>query len=380
MKITWVGPYKPVPGESGAELRSYYLMKNLKRQGFDLEGIFLASHGDECEQFFDSVKIVESSRWLNYLRTLVNRLQGLPLSYGRYRRPNLLSGCSESSLFYVDHLHMTANLFPAFKRPYWLDEHNLEYVLWSEYSRSRPGLIATMLGWEARRIKKYELEAISHSRGTGIPAEVQLNKLPDKLRKKTSVIPNGVPNNWLNDGEKRLNKVGDKLTTLGFIGSYKWRPNRTGMDKFLRLVWPDLKQKYDFLQLYLAGDSPPASWSDKPGVHCPGRVPSSAEFFANIDLLVVPLKVGSGTRLKILEAAARAVPVVGTVKAVSGLTGVDVKAVDSIDKLDRSIQEILDAGDSLAELREKNWSVVADEYCWTKIGKKLARVLQNCNY
>jgi glycosyltransferase involved in cell wall biosynthesis len=101
------------------------------------------------------------------------------------------------------------------------------------------------------------------------------------------------------------------------LGSQGWLPNEDSVGWFLAEVWPLTLAALPGAILHLFGAAPPGPLPAGVIVHPPPR--ESAEAFAPGSILAVPLRIGSGVRIKVLEAWARGVPVVGTPAALSGL-------------------------------------------------------------
>lgn len=116
----------------------------------------------------------------------------------------------------------------------------------------------------------------------------------------------------------------DDGRTLLFVGSFGYRPNLDGVLWFVREVWPRVRASAgNELRLRLVGRDPPdtirALHSAATGVDVVGPVDEVAAAYAEATLAIAPLHTGSGTRIKIIEAAAYGVPVVTTRLAARGL-------------------------------------------------------------
>ncbi|HEV8630285.1 MAG TPA: glycosyltransferase [Thermoanaerobaculia bacterium] len=98
-----------------------------------------------------------------------------------------------------------------------------------------------------------------------------------------------------------------------------WRPNREGAERFVAATWPRVRERLPGAVLHLFGDVAVAA----PGVTLHPVPADSAAAFAAGSLLVVPLAVASGVRMKVLEGWARGVPVVATPAAAAGLDAAD---------------------------------------------------------
>ncbi|WP_324780176.1 glycosyltransferase [Thiobacillus sedimenti] len=96
-------------------------------------------------------------------------------------------------------------------------------------------------------------------------------------------------------------------TTLLFVGSLWYGPNREGIDRFLAHCWPVIRAARPAARLLLAGAAPPAlraEWERYPGVTAPGFVDDLGEAYRNAALTIAPIHSGGGTNIKILESIA----------------------------------------------------------------------------
>jgi glycosyltransferase involved in cell wall biosynthesis len=96
-------------------------------------------------------------------------------------------------------------------------------------------------------------------------------------------------------------------STLLFVGSLWYPPNRMGIDRFLARSWPAIKAAQPRARLLLVGAAPPAvrqAWEQYPDVVAPGFVDDLAEAYRNSAFTIAPIHSGGGTNIKILESLA----------------------------------------------------------------------------
>ncbi|MBI3431382.1 MAG: glycosyltransferase family 4 protein [Hydrogenophilales bacterium] len=96
-------------------------------------------------------------------------------------------------------------------------------------------------------------------------------------------------------------------STLLFVGSLWYAPNRKGIDRFLSRCWPLIKAACTHARLLLVGTAPPAvrqAWERHPGVSAPGFVDSLEDAYRNAAFTIAPIYSGGGTNIKILESLA----------------------------------------------------------------------------
>src|SRR5262249_12242507 len=139
--------------------------------------------------------------------------------------------------------------------------------------------------------------------------------------KNCVVVPNGVDTQFFAPQRALPGKEGQPVQ-LVFTGAMDYLPNADGMRWFLRSVLPELDHRLPRYKLTIVGKNPPADlrvW-ERPGkIEFTGRVEDVRQYTRSADMFVVPLQVGGGTRLKILEALAMQIPVVSTRIGAEGL-------------------------------------------------------------
>jgi len=151
---------------------------------------------------------------------------------------------------------------------------------------------------------------------------------------RVEVVPNGYRR--VADPVGRV-AVGDPPTVL-FQGTLRYPPNAEGARFLVREVAPRLRALVPRVRIRLVGTTAPglSGLDDPPSVTLVGQVPDMSVELAVADLVVVPLRFGSGTRLKVLEAFAQKVPVVSTTLGAEGLgvgDGVHLLLADTPDGL-----------------------------------------------
>lgn len=109
---------------------------------------------------------------------------------------------------------------------------------------------------------------------------------------------------------------------LAFVGSYSFRPNADAAHRLIAEVFPLIRRAVPEARLEIIGEAPeqiPSFNAQPEGVHFRGFAPSMADAYLDVRLLCCPIRIGSGTRLKIIEAASFGVPTVSTSLGAEGL-------------------------------------------------------------
>jgi glycosyltransferase involved in cell wall biosynthesis len=159
-----------------------------------------------------------------------------------------------------------------------------------------------------------------------------------------TVVPNVAPFDARPVPRSRKPRIG----TVLFVGTMGYAPNDDGARWFITRVWARLRQaSRSPLQLVLAGTNPTAALvrlGRRHDIVVTGAVPDVSPYYRAADLVVIPLRTGGGTRIKLLEAAARGVPVVSTTLGAEGTTfrhGRDLLLADTEERLAGACASVL---------------------------------------
>ncbi len=256
--------------------------------------------------------------------------RGLPLSVARHSLPAVrreVAGLLAAEAFDVVHAEQLQALSqvprPSRQRPIppvVLRAQNVESALWAATARSRGGLAGALLAIEARRLASWEGRAVRRAATTvALTTEdaVRLAELAGaaaagKVRVVAAPFPARLP-------AAGASLPGDPAVVV--LGSAGWLPNADSVAWFRSAVWPAVHAVLPKATLHLFGadGEEPAPGETTAGIVAHPSPEDSADAFPAGALLAVPVRIASGVRMKILEAWARGVPVVGTPEAVSGL-------------------------------------------------------------
>jgi len=198
--------------------------------------------------------------------------------------------------------------------------HNIEYQIWERLANEASSFRKYYFKDLCSRIKKFEVNAWSEADIlipiTDEDAAVVAQLLPEK---KIIVAPFGI------DISKVKSSKAFEGKWIGYhIGAMDWLPNAEGISWFLDNLWGDLHKEVPSFEFHFAGRNMPGSFEkyEQEGVVCAGEVESAQQFIADKKVLIVPLRSGSGIRIKILEAMAAGKLVVSTSVGMQGISGV----------------------------------------------------------
>jgi len=191
-----------------------------------------------------------------------------------------------------------------------------------------------------------------------------------------TVVPTGV------DTEKYTVAPPSKADPpkIVFLGSMDWEPNIDAVSHFCRDIFPRIQAQFPSAIFQVVGRNPDAGVKQlaSASVEVTGTVPSVAEYLREATVVVVPLRAGGGTRLKIFEAMATGKAVISTTIGAEGLavnSGRDLILADDANAFaDATILLLSDP--ALRRRYEEAAARLANQYDWSKIAEQFAVVLQ----
>lgn len=248
-------------------------------------------------------------------------LSGVPFSIARHSLPAVrreverLLAEERFDLVHAEQLQALPQAEPAFARgiPVVLRAQNVESDLWRATSRRQGGARGTALAVEADRLARWEGRAVGRSAVTLALTAEDAARLRELARGGGRVRVVRAPFPALPPGEGRL--PGEPAVVV--FGSRGWLPNEDSVAWFLAEVWPAIRAELPGAVLHAFGADAGAAGAS--GVVLHPSPQDSAAAFPPGSILAVPLRIASGVRIKVLEAWARGVPVVGTPAALAGL-------------------------------------------------------------
>jgi glycosyltransferase involved in cell wall biosynthesis len=261
-----------------------------------------------------------------------------------------------------------------------LDLHNIEHELVERRAATarRPVRRAT-LGLEARKVRREEL-AICRRFDlllTTSDRETRILRAWDMPRVET--IVNTIDTVRLT-GPAVPQDAGPRLA---FIGTTHVDANRDGVRYFMEEVFPLVRDTAPDVEVDIVGGVPPAdirAYDALPGVRVTGQVKDVRDYMATARALIVPLRSGGGTRLKILEGLSFGVPTVSTSIGAEGLDlvpGEHLLIADEPRSFADAVLAILDDAALRSRLRASGRQFVEEHYDWRVVQDRLRVVLES---
>jgi glycosyltransferase involved in cell wall biosynthesis len=387
MRILYVSPDISWPLSFGGDIRKWNVLQGLLQAG-ETDALVLLRPGRRlspeaftgCGRILPVNDVAMTEREARMYGSTIGRGlltlgRQLPYEYLGGSRPELrdelerLVPFESYDLVWFAGARRAIHVVPLTCGPTILDGDDFEYVREYLVLRSEPWYGAKVWNY-VNVVKLWAMERAFHRRFSGV-----VRCSPDDARRHAAanvvVIPNGtvVPPETPWRPDRRLLFVGD----LGYT------PNRQGLEWFLESVWPAVRRAVPDAQLDLVGRN--ATWAlttahGKNGVVVHGFVDDLAPFYRRAASSIAPLFAGGGTRLKILESLAYAVPVVSTRL---GAFGIDVPPGHGLVLADTPVEfaarcaEFLMATEAPISPAKVGRDLVAARYDWQAIRSAVAR-------
>jgi polysaccharide biosynthesis protein PslH len=374
-------PAVPVAANTGGALRAMSVLRALD-SAFTLT---VVARGRDNEQDNVLARLLRGRVHLvggpTPIAALVNETSavatGLPAGYCRYGWfPPLLKELLETRRFdfvHFDHPH-AALAWPQIKRlqpqaRLVLDAHNVEAEVVERFAGSAPHWQRKALRWQAARIRELERE-LSRSLDLVLTcSDKDAAAFREMGARRVRVVPNAIPPLSPPLVAQRRHVV--------FVGSLDWRPNADAATVLAKEIWPRCRALLPGARLLIVGRSPSLQVRALAShdVVIEGDVPSVRPYLDRAFATAIPLRAGSGTRIKILEAWAAGVPVVASRIAAEGLPhsdGVDLLLAEAPAEFARALVRLW-RDRRLADELARQGARTAEPFTAEKVGETVER-------
>lgn len=396
MRILYVATRICWPVRSGAHLRDFHIARHLARHakltyiGMDSgeDGTPVQDVSEVSIEPFGDAEVIRVRRNAGY--SVNNVVRGLigprPLTLLNYTSPLVMQQLERvltrdrfdviqiEGVYIGAYIERIRQLAPrALLNSDW---HNIESEIMSRYAENAPGLARRLYarrtafllrGQENQLLRDCDTHTVCSER----ERQVLLGR---ELNSHIEVIPNGVDvASFASSPEPNAARH-----NLIFVGAMDYHANVAAVLFFAREVWPAIYRRRPDLQFIVVGSKPAAEvlkLRQQPGITVTGTVDDVRPYYHSALAAVVPLRVGGGTRLKILEAMAAGTPVISTGLGAEGLpvtNGTDILLADSPEAMVEcavSLNQDSDVWKGLAAAGRK----LVVQYDWPVIGEKLLR-------
>jgi len=260
-----------------------------------------------------------------------------------------------------------------------LFQHNVESEIWRRHSETASNPVKkAMYGMEFGKMQRYERIVVLKFQHTVAVSESDRTLMMQWVDgNRVTVVPTGV-----DLAQYRPNPdESEPGPVVTFVGAMDWEPNVDGVEYFTSEIWPAIKADVPEARLRIVGRNPDRrvkKWASE-SIEVTGRVPSVVEYLHRSAVVIVPLRIGGGTRLKIYEAMATAKAVVSTTVGAEGLDvhhGRDIMLADDSHSFAQAVIMLL-RDRELRRRYERAAAETAARCDWPAIGERFQEVLHS---
>jgi glycosyltransferase involved in cell wall biosynthesis len=395
VRILWVKANKLLPVHSGGDIRSYNIAHGLAAQ-HDLT--FLSYYDGTRDQEYEkelkhhfpgsvcfcTEKPTTSlpTRVLDYMARFSSEAPYAVSRFASQRVREKLRGWFQEQSFDVvvcDFLDAAVNFPRKITIPTVLFQHNVESEIWRRLALVQPYParkflykveFAKMVRYERKMVRRFQhvIAVSEHDRKL-------MSRWVDPAR--ITVVPTGVDLKQF-----KGNSSGMQMENLViFVGAMDWGPNVDAVQYFCEEIWPEVRAKIPGARFRIVGRNPDRRVQKLAGesIDITGSVPSVVEHLDAAAVVVVPLRIGGGTRLKIYEAMAASKAVVSTSVGAEGLDvhhGSDIVLADDPTTFAENVVNLL-RDEKLRRRYEQSAAALAAKYDWAAITEEFLSVLRS---
>lgn len=394
MRILWVKADKLLPVQNGGNIRTYHVLRYLSsRHQLTFYSYYGGSPDPNYErelqqQLPGAIAVCTGKRELSGAARGIDYLAHLgaepPYAVSRFAHPGVQAQLrtwfreQKFDVAVCDFLDAAVNFPGRLSTPSVLFQHNVESEIWRRHADTATNPAKkTMYRMEFKKMLRYERSAVRKFQHVIAVSENDRSLMTQWVdADRVTVVPTGVD---LAQYAPDAN-ASEPAPLVTFIGAMDWEPNVDGVEYFCSEVWPAIKAEVPEARFRIVGRNPVRrvqKWASD-SIEVTGRVPSVVEHLRQSAVVIVPLRIGGGTRLKIYEAMATAKAVVSTTVGAEGLdvhSGRDIILADDAKAFSQSVVMLL-RDRTLRKRYEAAAAETASRYDWPAIGQRFAEVLQ----
>lgn len=383
MKIAFITPYLPFPPDTGGKIRTFHLAKALSlHHSVDLFTVHYGSApslGPSLPQIFKRIQMVQLTKppdsRSRFVRSLIDPL---PRVVGHFQTPDAVREIHQQlsdgayDLLVVDEICM-ASYVEGLRQPRIIMRQKIDSLHYLEIAATQPfGKERLLQGMEARRLRSFErISTAKFDAGVCCSADdaAVVNQLNPRI--PVTVIGNGVDMDHFVPREEVAGPP-----TLLYTGTMHYYPNIDAVHFFFKEIHPHLVRLVPDVRILIVGHEPPPDileWKRLPGVEITGSVPDIRPYLERCTATIVPLRLGGGTRLKIMESIAAARPVVSTSVGAEGVGMRDrehLLIADDPEKFAECAAELLRDPALRQQLTSRAQPFVAGRFSWKVLGER----------
>ncbi len=395
LSILYVSPVPASPPRFGAQSRMHGLMTQLARR-HDLAGVMLIEDVFDAEEsrsamqtYCPDVVLVPNPFAREGLTKRLQQLRSLASAHSferlRVTVPALqpaLDRVLRAKRFDIVNLEFSflgyCNLRqapPGEKPPaVVVNSHNIDFDLGRQFARTGGLVRRGYAGANWRKLRREELTTYLDADGVYLCSAADEQRLLDEIPgTRTAVIPNAADVEYYQP--RPTDPPPDKCTVV-FFGLLSYIPNVDAVIHFMKDIWPRIAEAHPEARCKIIGARPSPSILELAGpqVELTGFVPDLRPHLAAASVVVVPLRIGGGTRLKIVEAMAMGKAIVSTTLGAEGIEAVprrDILIEDQPEAFANAVNRLIADPGLAARIGQSARQLAVERYSWSEAARAL---------
>ena len=389
LKVLVLDEEIPYPPNSGKRIRTWNLLRSLARR----HDISLLCYGDADDSAAEALREAgirlhlvkpkaHATGWRLYSLLLLNLFSTLPFSvskhYSRHFHSRFRALLAQESwdLIQCEWTPYARFVSDVCRVPAFVATHNVESQILERRKHHAENLVAQIFFWmQEQKMRRFERRALERASGVAAVTTADIDTMGNWGVNNIALIPNGVD---LDSFGAALDR--EREREILFLASLDWHPNIDALQYFTKEILPLLRARRPQIRLRIVGRRPSEAlknqFSGIPDVYFTGEVEDVLSYFARAAVFVVPLRIGGGSRIKILEALAAGKAVVSTSIGAEGLNLISGKHLligDSPREFAQCVEQLLDSKNLRKQLGEQGRLLVNERYGWEGIAAELEK-------
>lgn len=386
MTILLLTPYIPYPPNFGGTVRMYHMIRQLSGR-HSLHLVTLNPSGNssnrgELESLCETIRVVERPRLDKRIAQFASLLSPRSFQHRVHHTPAMAKAVRQAladhdvDLVLAEFSQMASLAVPP-SVPLVVDQHNVEFDLIRRMAKRSSGIRKLYNSIEAAKYRREELRALRASALTIATSQRDVDLMRELVPGlKTAVIENGVDTEFF-----RNPGCQPKPNTLVFVGAMHYFPNEDAAHFYMRHIHPLLAAQIPDLRVFFVGGKPTEEVTQyaSDNVEITGFVDDVRPYMHEASAFIVPLRMGGGTRFKVVEALAAGTPVVSTSLGSEGIPvthGQELLIADTPREFADAVVRVLNDSDFADSLRTAGLDFVQKHFDWSVIGTKLNREIE----
>jgi len=397
MNILFLSTENPYPPDGGHHLRTYNILKILANRhkiyfvGFAQDESEL-KYIPEIKRFCETVDIYKVSKTGYkknfFLLACKNLFLRTPLVAQRYFVREAREKIEEIFAHYsIDLIHMDMLALGLYKAhlkdtPVILTNHNVESLRlyrWIEIEKNL--LLKSFLFYQYLKLKEFEKRMCRVFNLCIVVSDYDKSYLNNLCGMDNfAVIPNGVDIHYFEPESIEV-----KRNHLVWVGGMTGPYNSDAVDFFIEKIWPVIKYEVPEATIDFVGGGATQKLRNKAledkSVQVLGFVPDIRPIVQRASVFVAPIRTGSGTKIKILNAMAQAKPVVATTIAAEGIDvtpGENILIADDPEEFAKKVLYLLRNEEIAKKMGERGRELIERKYNWDLIAENIHRIYEDC--